>query len=87
MKFKVGDIVKVRGWDEMAAEFPHDEERISCSEISFVKQMRDLCGKTAIVEAVDDDEQTYELRPIAVEDMGFDWGWFFTDEMLKGACE
>lgn len=50
-KYQVGDVLRVRQWDDMANEFGytnpcHDE--IKCLDI-FVEEMKYLCGKTFTV--------------------------------------
>ncbi len=83
MKFKAGDVVTIRGWEEMAEKFPCDENgNLDFKHTVFSKHMKKLCGKVAIVENV--DEPFYKIRPMAVEDVGLDWEWNFTDDMLKG---
>ena len=83
MKFKKGDAVTVRDWDEMAKEYPVEEFGIRVGGELFSKYMKPLCGKNAIVEEVREDSSVYLLRPMAVEDMQEDWVWNFTDDMLK----
>lgn len=83
MKFKVGDMVTVRGWEEMEKEFGLAGENIKCAGL-FTKYMKELCGKTAIVKECNEDMKYYTLRPMAVEDMELDWDWDFTDDMLEG---
>ncbi len=83
MKFKKGDVVTIRGWEEMEKEFGMDGENINCPGEIFSKYMKPLCGKSAVVERCNEDEQYYNLRPMDVEDLQEDWDWDFTDEMLK----
>lgn len=43
--FKIGDIVKVKEWDEMKREFKSKEKtRIDCGDMFFVEEMEYLCG-------------------------------------------
>lgn len=44
-EFKVGDICRIREWDDMFAEFGGGNEYIDC-DFSFVSSMKYLCGKT-----------------------------------------
>lgn len=83
MKFKKGDVVTVRGWEEMAKEHPVEAFGIRVGKELFSKFMKPLCGKSAIVEEVVEGDQVYRLRPMAVEDLKLDWEWDFTDEVLK----
>lgn len=43
-KFKVGDLVRIREWDDMCREFKHDGAGIHVGE-GFIREMRHLCGK------------------------------------------
>ena len=81
MKFKKGDMVKIREWEAMAEEFGEENGFIQIPARSFSKRMKKLCGKPAIVE--DADGTAYKLRPMKVEDIGLDWNWDFTDDMLE----
>ena len=82
MKFKKGDVVRIRGWEEMVKEFGMAGPNINCPGI-FSKYMKPLCGKSAVVEECNEKNEYYVLRPMAIEDMAEDWEWDFTDEMLK----
>lgn len=59
--FKVGDRVRIRQWDDMAAEFGVDndndfEDVIRCdNQPSFVEGMKNLCGRTATIKHISDD--------------------------------
>ncbi len=74
MNHKVGDIVTIREWDDMAEEFGLDGDRdiiISGPVIYFSKEMRKCCGKTKKI--IKRDEKGYTLD---------DEGWRFSDEMF-----
>lgn len=45
-KFKVGELVRIRQWDDMAEELGTDGTCIPCLA-NFVKEMKPLCGKYA----------------------------------------
>lgn len=45
-KFKVGELVRIRQWDDMAEELGTDGTYIPCLA-NFVKEMKPLCGKYA----------------------------------------
>lgn len=78
MKFKVGDRVKVREWDDMKKEFGLDNDGDIACGISFVMEMKEFCGKTmTVVNVCEDGKQSYFLR-------GGD-GWKFSDDMLEEA--
>lgn len=52
-KFKVGDRVRIRQWDDMAKEFGIDwDGDISMPPPTFTKDMKYLCGRTATVTEI-----------------------------------
>ena len=70
MKYKVGDTVRVRKWDDMAKEYG------ACSAFianGFIAPMRKYCGKTATIMAI---QGNYYF----INDD--DRNWRFTDEMF-----
>lgn len=73
MRYKVGDKVKVREWDDMEEEFGMDEYGDIDCNFSFVKNMKEYCGKEMTVSRVLTDYYTLE------EDDGV-WKW--ADDML-----
>lgn len=74
MKFKVGDRVKVKSWDDMAREFGVNTNNIILCEYRFVPYMRKYCGRimTVTMELCG----AYELNNLI---------WSFTDDMLLPA--
>lgn len=75
-KFKVGDKVRVREWDDMKKEFGGDGLIIPC-RCSFVGDMKELCGKVFYVKKVR-TEFSYNLD-------GKGSVWAFSDDMLYPA--
>lgn len=75
-KFKVGDKVRVREWDDMKKEFGGDGLIIPC-RCGFVGDMKELCGKVFYVKKVR-TEFSYNLDGEAS-------GWAFSDDMLYPA--
>lgn len=75
-RYKVGDKVRVREWDDMAKEFGSDKRKIFCT-CSFMYCMKPLCGK---VFTVIEERSTvhYGLDGEAS-------GWAFSDDMLYPA--
>ena len=51
-KFKVGELVRIRQWDDMAEELGTDGTCIPCLA-NFVKEMKPLCGKYAEIVRLD----------------------------------
>ena len=73
MRYRVGDKVKVREWDDMVEEFGTDEDGgIDCN-MCFVEYMKKYCGKEMTVNRVLTGHYTLE------EDEG-EFAW--TDDML-----
>lgn len=53
--FQVGDVVRVRSWDDMKDEFGLDADgNINC-RFSFTRAMRKMCGKLYHVSKVEQD--------------------------------
>ena len=75
-KFKVGDKVRVREWDDMKKEFGGDGLIIPC-RCSFVGDMKELCGKVFYVKKVI-TEFSYNLDVKCSV-------WSFSDDMLYPA--
>ena len=75
MKYKVGDKVKVREWDDMAKEFRIDEDGDidTGRNCFFVGDMKKFCGKTVTIVA--SNGQVYKIAG--------DDDWYFVDEMLN----
>lgn len=86
MKFKVGDRVQIRSWDEMKEEFG-----VLCSYIDGTPyfsphRMKHLCGKQGVVIKVDNTE--YFIYYTIRFDDGTDTSeWKITSYMLKHATK
>lgn len=80
MEFKVGDVVRIRQWDDMLNEYGKDSDGdIVCSHNTiFCSSMKYLCGKIFIIEGFD-DEQIYGLDEADKD------GWKIIPEMLEPA--
>lgn len=75
-RYKVGDKVRVREWDDMLKEFGGNDHEISCT-YSFVDCMKQLCGKVfTVIET--NGTCSYGLDGEAS-------GWAFSDDMLYPA--
>lgn len=60
--FNVGDVVRVRQWDDMADEFCVDcDGDILVKEWYFRRDMIDTCGKEAIIARVYNSGDWFEL--------------------------
>lgn len=75
-RYKIGDKVRVREWDDMLKELGGDDHAISCT-CSFVDSMKPLCGKVfTVIE---------ERSTVSYELDGEASGWAFSDDMLYPA--
>lgn len=74
MKYKVGDIVRIREWDDMVSEFGIDKVGdINCGSSYFVSHMKKYCGSSMTIASV---ENNYYIMK---ED---DEKWQWVDNML-----
>lgn len=74
MRYKVGDKVKVREWDNMVKEFGVDENgRIPSGPAVFVSAMKEYCGKCMTIKSV--SNHGYKLHEA-------DGEWCWSDSML-----
>lgn len=68
MSFQVGDVVHIRSWDEMVAEFGTERNgtAISCPHLLFLDSMRYLCGKKFTIRKAEYHDRTrnsyYEFK-------------------------
>ena len=77
-KFKVGDIVRVRDWDDMVEEFGLTPNRNIDCKFYFTEEMRHLCGQTAKISEIKDD------RLILTDwSGGGNHDWDFSDDMFE----
>lgn len=83
----IGDVLKVRSWDDMAHEYEsyEDGDIKTPSGYVFLKVMRHLCGQTFTVR----DQQTANMGCIRyysvenVEEIAGMSAWVITAEMLE----
>lgn len=79
MKFKIGDKVRVRKWDDMEKEFGLDNDGDIKCRFCFAKSMRKYCGNVYTIISLFNG---YTL------DGGKGIGnWTFTDAMLEPVCD
>ena len=79
-KFKVGELVRIRQWDDMEKEFGVDSMGDINSLVAFVTSMKPLCGKYA--EIVRLNGSLVELKFFNCDDLSKDWG-YSTDMIEK----
>lgn len=79
MKYKVGDLVRIRLWDDMAKEFGECNDIITIPDYYFVTRMKKCCG--LVCEIIEVKDNYYKLKNNGELDIK---GWMFTDDMLEG---
>ena len=84
-KFKVGDRVKIKSWEEMRKEYKGNDNVVifSPNKVSFIKDMKKFCNTTQVIKQIDFN-QRIATRPAYFTyllENGEDWS--FCDEMLK----
>lgn len=79
-KFKVGELVRIRQWDDMEKEFGLDADGDIKTCVSFVTSMKPLCGKYA--EIVGLNGSLVELKFFNCDGLNTSWG-YSTDTIEK----
>ena len=77
MKYKVGDMVQIRQWDDMEREFGIKRGNIDCC-FSFVPEMREFCGRKMKIISFGRDplgEMNFALANGR--------GWSFSEDMFE----
>ena len=74
MKYKVGDKVRVRQWDDMVEEYGESFGSIDIPHFYFPRNMEKYCGEVVTIEKV--DTCSYRIK----ED---EEHWYWTDEMFE----
>ena len=75
-RYKVGDIVQIRQWDDMVREFGVTAYgNISCRNWCFVREMKKYCGKKLQITHIRNFNDGYYLN---IENF-----WTFTSEMFE----
>lgn len=74
MKYKVGDKVRVRQWDDMAKEFGESFGSIDIPHFYFSRNMEKYCGEVVTIEKA--DTCSYHIK----ED---EEHWYWTDDMFE----
>lgn len=80
MRFKKGDIVKVRSWKDMECEFGKDVRGNIPCRCDFVDEMKKYCGEFLIIIAISSD--CYFVTNMDNIDVGFTW----SDDMLENTA-
>lgn len=80
-KFKVGELVRIRQWDDMEKEFGVDSVGFIDSCVSFVTSMKPLCGKYA--EIVSIAENGVEVKLKLFNCGGLNTSWCYSTDMIE----
>lgn len=78
-KFKVGDRVQIKSWEEMEKELGIDFDGNINSLFGFPKNMKHLCGRTAKIESMDGEE----IKLVDWSDISGDMRWKYSTDMIK----
>ena len=77
MKYKIGDKVKVKKWEDLELEYEVDEYGSICHGAMFIQEMKEYCGKEFVIEQVWNDR--YSCHGIS-----YLWqDWMFEDVETK----
>ena len=79
MKYKVGDKVRVRQWDDMVKEYGLFDglEKVICTPgYFFTNDMKKFCGSVVTISNIISDDSRYLIKEN-------DQNWFWTDEMFE----
>lgn len=83
MKFSVGDIVRIRSWDDMEAEFgkgpTHDYVAVP---YNFDREMSKYCGREICIDRLEKDD-VYSTVEVFSHDLPQEWCW--SEEMFEHA--
>lgn len=77
MKYKVGDKVKIKTWEQMKSEFGLDYDGDIDSPLCFTRGMAEFCGEIHVISEAEEGE--YRLNGCE--------GWSFADYMIEGLVE
>ena len=79
-KFKVGELVRIRQWDDIVEEFGTDGYGSVACNYRFLDAMKPLCGKYAEIARLDKDGRV-GLKFFNCEDLNT--GWAFHTDMIE----
>ena len=82
-KFKVGELVRIRQWDDMVKEFGVDSVGdVVGNCVSFVTSMKPLCGKYAEIVSIAENGVEVKLKLFNCGGLNTSWG-YSTDMIEK----
>ena len=76
-KFRVGDLVKIREWNDMAKEYGVDDNGIIKVCMGFPASAKMLCGKVAQITEIGRGVRLKLVNPVKVPYV------YFTTDMLE----
>lgn len=79
-EFKVGDVCRVREWDDMAAEFRICRNHIMTTPV-FVPAMKYLCGQTFTIKTISENRRCTSEEGIERPPGVFPWA--ISTDMLE----
>lgn len=79
-RFHIGDLVRIRQWDDMVSQYGTSDYGIPTPGASFVHQMKNLCGREFII-----DNFIEQCGRIFVK--GHNFFWNITEYMIEPADE
>lgn len=79
MKFSVGDIVRIRSWDDMEAEFGGTLGCVA-APFGFAHGMRKYCGREICIDRLEKDDG-YSTVEVFSHDLPRVWHW--SEEMFE----
>lgn len=81
-KFKVGELVRIRQWDDMEKEFGVDDDGSIMCHCCFTDGMRPLCGKYAEIVSLTENGARVTLKFFNCGGLNTSWG-YSTDMIEK----
>lgn len=78
-KFKVGELVRIRQWDDMAKEFGTTGSGSVACNYCFTEGMKHLCGKYAEIVSLDDSRVKLKFFNCG----GLDTSWGYSTDMIE----
>lgn len=81
IEFKVGQVVKIRQWDDMEKEFGLDKyEDINIgNRVIFIKSMKHLCGRKTTITSISPNGVVH----LDFEDKSGQTDWHYTTDMIE----
>lgn len=85
MKFKIGDEVVFKSWEEMEKQYGLDDDGQIPTKFTFIKDMRCLCGTKAIIKNLTNNRIYLEFDPAEKEAIKENEKhfWSYDTQMIK----